>query len=41
MIVPVRAIKASLFLHAVPGSDFGSYRVNLDEICEVERALLG
>lgn len=36
----VRTVKRSLFLHNVPGSDFGAFGVNCEEIREAERAEL-
>lgn len=36
----MRTVKPSLFLHSIPGSDFGTFGVNCEEICEAERAQL-
>lgn len=36
----MRTVKPSLFLHNVPGSDFGAFRVNNEEIYEAQRAQL-
>lgn len=36
----MRTVKPSLFLPNVPGSDFGAFGVNREEIWETERAQL-